>query len=229
MGRVRRVIIFLLLVAVLLVAADRGAAWAADQVLADRIARAYQLDRPPTVQVQGIPFLTQWTSGRYKEVDVQLPTVTTNNVTVTGLSAQLHTVTTTPYATSSAAVAGATIGEVDAQGVVPFASIPLPQGFQLTLQGDHLQLSGSVSAGGATVPVSAAVSVSAQNGSLRLTATSVNLNGTVGRLALAALNQRLGSVNIALQLPLGARLDAVSLTPNGLSVSASATNVQMPS
>ena len=57
----------------------------------------------------------------------------------------------------------------------------------------------------------------------------MNLNGAVGRLALAALNQRLRAASTALQLPLGARLDAVSVTPNGLSVSATATNVQMPS
>ena len=68
-----------------------------------------------------------------------------------------------------------------------------------------------------------------QNGSLLLTATSLNVPGVVGRIALTALNQQLRAASKALQLPLGARLDAVSVTPDGLSISASASQVQMPS
>src|SRR5947208_3331644 len=117
MRAVGRLLVLLAVVIGLLVAADRAAAWAAGQMVADRLARAYQLDRPPEVQAQGIPFLTQWSSGRYQEVDVELPTFTTNKVSVTNLSAQLHDVSTAAFATSSADVAGATIGEVDAQGL----------------------------------------------------------------------------------------------------------------
>jgi hypothetical protein len=226
---VRRLFLFVIVVAGLLAAADRVAAWAAGQLVADRLARAYQLDRAPQVQVQGIPFLTQWSSGRYQEVDVQLPDVTTNRVTVTNLSAQLHTVTTTGFATSSADLAGATIGQVDVQGVVPYASIPLPPGFQATPQGSQLRLSGSISAAGVSVPLTATVSVSVQNGVLQLTADQVNVPGAFSRLGLAAvLNQELSAARTALQLPVGARLDAVSVTPSGLQISASATQVQMP-
>jgi hypothetical protein len=227
---VGRVVVFLVVVAGLLVAADRLAAWAAGQMVADRLARAYQLDRPPEVQVQGVPFLTQWTSGRYREVDVQLPTVTTNRVSVTNLSAQLHTVSARGFATSSADVAGATIGEVDAQGVVPYSSVPLPQGFRVTPNGSHLQLSGSVSASGVSVPLSAVVSVSIQDGGLQLKADQVNVPAPFNRLGLTSVvNQQLEEVGTALPLPLGVRLDAVTVTPVGLRVSASATQVRMPS
>jgi hypothetical protein len=150
-------------------------------------------------------------------------------VTVTNLSAQLHTVTTTGFATSSADLAGATIGQVDVQGVVPYASIPLPPGFQATPQGSQLRLSGSISAAGVSVPLTATVSVSVQNGVLQLTADQVNVPGAFSRLGLAAvLNQELSAARTALQLPVGARLDAVSVTPSGLQISASATQVQMP-
>jgi LmeA-like phospholipid-binding len=226
---VRKLLVFLIVVAALVVAADRTAAWAAGQVVGDRLARAYQLDRPPDVQVQGIPFLTQWSSGRYQEVDVRLPTVTTNRVSITNLSAQLHTVSTTAFATSSADLAGATIGEVDAQGVIPYSSIPLPQGFQVTPRGNQLQLSGSISASGVSVPVSAAVSVSVQNGSVQLAADQVTVPPAFSRLGLASVvNQQLRNSRTALQLPLGAHLDAVSVTANGLQVSASASQVRMP-
>jgi hypothetical protein len=227
---VRRVFVFLVVVAALLVAADRVAAWAAGQTIGDRLARAYQLDRPPQVQVRGIPFLTQWSSGQYQEVDVQLPTITTNRVSVTDLSAQLHTVTTRAFATSSADVAGATIGEVDVQGVVPYSGIPLPAGLQVAPQGNQLQLTGSISVAGVSVPVTAIVSVSAQNGALVLTADRVNVPAAFSRLGVASvLNQALRATTVVLQLPVGARLNAVSVTPAGLQVAASATQVQMPS
>jgi len=221
---VGKLLVFLIVVAGLLVGADRLAAWEAGQIVADRLARAYQLDQPPDVEVRGVPFLTQWSSGRYQEVDVHLPSVTTNQLTVTNLSAQLHAVSAAPFATSSADVAAATIGEVDAQGVVPYGSIPLPPGFQLRPEGDQLRLSGSISAAGVSVPVTATVGVSVQDGSLQLTAGQVSVPGLT-----AVLNQRLTEARRALQLPLGARLEGVVVTPGGLQVSASAAQVKMPS
>ena len=225
----KKLLVFLIVVSALLVAADRAAAWEAGQVLADRLARTYQLDQPPDVQVQGIPFLTQWSSGQYQEVDVRAPTVTSNKVSITNLSAQLHTVTTASFATSSADLAGATVREVDVQGLFPYSSLPLPQGFQVAPQGNQLRLTGSISVRGVSVPVSATVNVSVRNGSLQLTTDQLNVPSAFTRLGLGALvNQQLQAATGALQLPLGAHLDAVSVTPNGLQASASATQVQLP-
>jgi len=221
---VGKLLVFLIVVAGILVGTDRLAAWEAGQMVSDRLARAYQLNQPPEVEVRGIPFLTQWSSGRYQEIDVHVPTITANRVTVTNLSAQLHAVSAAPFATSSADVAAATIGEVDAQGVVPYGSIPLPPGFQLRPEGNQLRLSGSISAAGVSVPVTAIVAVSVQDGVLQLTASQVNVPGLA-----ATLNQRLSDARKALQLPLGARLDAIVATPGGLQVSASASQVRMPS
>jgi len=226
---VKKLLVFLILVSALLVAADRAAAWEAGQVLADRLARTYQLDQPPDVQVQGIPFLTQWSSGQYQEVDVRAPTVTSNKVSITNLSAQLHTVTTASFATSSADLAGATVREVDVQGLLPYASLPLPQGLQVAPQGNQLRLSGSISVRGVSVPVSATVNVSVRNGSLLLTTDQLNVPAAFSRLGLAAIvNQQLQAASAAFQLPLGAHLNAVSVQPTGLQASASATQVQLP-
>jgi hypothetical protein len=119
---------------------------------------------------------------------------------------------------------------VDVHGVVPYSSIPLPPGFQVTPQGNQLQLSGSISAAGVSVPVTATVSVSVQDGALQLTADRVNVPAAFTRLGLASvLNQELRGARTALQLPVGARLNTVSVTPTGLQIAASATQVQMPS
>jgi hypothetical protein len=228
MGAVKKLLLFLIVVSALLVAADRAAAWEAGQVLADRLARAYQFDQPPEVQVQGTPFLTQWSSGRYQEVDVRATALTASRVSITNVSAQLHAVTTAAFATSSADLAGATAGEVDVQGLLPYNSLTLPQGLQVAPQGNQLRLSGSISAAGVSVPVSATVNVSVQNGRLQLTADQLNVPSAFARLGLASLvNRQLQAASTAVQLPMGAHLDTVAVTPNGLQVSASATQVQI--
>jgi hypothetical protein len=216
-------------VAGLLVAADRVAAWAAGQVLAQSLVSAYQLDQRPDVQVQGVPFLTQWSSGRYQEVDVRTPHVTAQNVTVSDVSAQLHDVSTAPFATSPSAVAGATVGEVDAQGVVPYRVLPLPPGLQLTPQGDRLQLSGSYSVGPVTVPVAATVGVTVRNGSLKLVPEQVSVPSQYSRFGIASrIEQLIGSVSVTPPLPMGGRLQGASVTPAGLRVSATASQVALP-
>lgn len=229
----RKLLVLLLVVGALLVAGDRVAAYEAGQVLSQRLASAYQFSEQPTVQVQGIPFLTQWSSGKYQEIDLQVPSVTTSNVSVDNLSAQLHAVTTASFATSSADVAGATVGQVRVRGVVPFSSVPVPKGFQVAPQGNQLKLSGTASGGGLSAPITATVNVAAQDGKLQLTVDQVQLPGTLGALGLsgqvkAQINQQLQAAASSFQLPMGVRLDSVSVTGDGLRVSASASGVQVP-
>jgi hypothetical protein len=69
---VRALLVVLLVLAALLVIADRvGVAVAEDQV-ADRIAEQAGLPGPPEVDITGFPFLTQAVSGTYDEVRIQL-------------------------------------------------------------------------------------------------------------------------------------------------------------
>lgn len=229
----RKLIVFLLVVGVLLVAADRVAAYEASQMLSQRLASAYQFSQQPTVQVQGTPFLTQWSSGKYQEIDVQVPSVTANNISVQDLSAQLHAVTTASFATSEADVAGATVGQVNVQGTVPFSSVPVPQGFQVSPQGNQLKVSGTASAAGFSAPITAIVNVGVQDGKLQLTVDQVDVPNEVSALGLASqvkaqVNQQLGSVASSFQLPMGVHLDSAAVTGSGLQVAASATGVQVP-
>jgi DUF2993 family protein len=229
----RKLIVFLLVLGALLVVADRVAAYEADQVLSQRLASAYQFGQQPQVQVQGIPFLTQWSSGRYQEIDVHVPSMTAHRVSVNDLTAQLRTVTTAAFATSSADVSGATVGQVNLQGVVPYDSLPVPSGFQLAPQGNQLKVSGTATSQGISVPITAIVNVGVQNGALRLTTAQVDVPVSVSRLGLgpqvtAQVNQQLAATASALQLPMGVHLDAVAVTDGGLQVAASASQVQVP-
>ncbi|MBO0684991.1 MAG: DUF2993 domain-containing protein [Candidatus Dormibacteraeota bacterium] len=229
----RKLFVFVVVVGALLVAADRVASYEAGQMISQQLAAAYQFSQQPTVQVQGVPFLTQWSSGKYQEIDVQVPTVTTSNVSVDNLSAQLHAVTTSSFVTKSADLAGATVGQVNVQGVIPFSSVPVPQGFQVSAQGNQLKVSGTASSGGFSAPVTATVNVGAQDGKLQLTVDQVDLPGSLSALGLASqvkaqVNQQLQSAASSFQLPMGVRLESAAVTGDGLQVSAGARGVQVP-
>lgn len=229
----RKLIVLLLVVGGMLVAADRLAAHEAGHVLSQRLASAYQFNQQPSVQVRGIPFLTQWSSGQYQEIDIEVPSVTASNVSVNNLSAQLHTVTTAHFATSSADVAGATAQQVNVTGVVPFSSVPVPKGFQVAAQGNQLKVTGTVSSGGFSAPIGAVVNVGVQNRELQLTVDHVQLPNSLSGLGLAIpvtaqLNQQLRAAASSFRLPMGVRLDSVSVIGDGLQISASASGIQVP-
>ena len=226
----KQLFVFLVIVAGLGVGADRAGAWEAGQVLSNKLASTYNLDQQPSVQVQGVPFLTQWGSGQYQEIDAQLPSATADQVHITNVSAQLHDVKTGAFATSSADVAGATVGTASVQGLVPYSDLPLPQGFQASAAGDKLRITGSIKAGPLSVPVTATVQVGVQNGQLTLTPESVNASTPpVGQSAVAAaVRQQLQATNLLRTLPFGVQLQTATVTQTGLQIAAVGHNVQVP-
>jgi hypothetical protein len=229
MERVKQLFVVVLIVAGLAVGADRAAAWEAGQVLSNRLASTYHLDQKPTVQVQGVPFLTQWGSGQYEEIDAQLPAATADQVRITDISAQLHDIRTAAYVTSSADISGATVGTADVQGMVPYGNLPLPQGFQASAAGDRLRLTGSVRAGSLSIPVTATVRVGVQNGQLALTAESVDVSNPIAQNTVATIvRQQVEATRPLRSLPFGVQLQAVTVTPSGLQIAAVGHNLQMP-
>jgi hypothetical protein len=229
MVRVKQLVVFLLVVAALAVGADRAAAWEAGQVLSNKLASTYNLDQKPTIQVRGVPFLTQWGSGQYEEIDAQLPLATVDQVRITDISAQLHDIRTAAFVTSSADISGARVGIASVQGMVPYSNLPLPQGFQASAAGDRLHLTGSVRAGPLSIPMTATVRVGAQNGQLTLTAESVNTSNPIAQNTVAAtVRQQLEATSLLRSLPFGVQLQAVTVTQSGLQIAAVGHNLQMP-
>jgi hypothetical protein len=225
----KQLFVFLLIVAALAVGADRAAAWEAGQVLSSKLASTYNLDQQPAVQVQGVPFLTQWGSGHYQEIDAQLPAATADQVRITDVSAQLHDIRTAAFVTSSADISGATVGTANVQGMVPYSSLPLPQGFQASAAGDRLHLTGTARSGSLSVPVTATVRVGVTNGQLTLTAESVTTSNPLAQSTVAAIvRQQLASTNLLRSLPFGVQLQAVTVTQTGLQIAAAGRDLQVP-
>src|SRR5688500_2888757 len=89
----RKLIVFLIVLVILLVAVDRVAAAGVERDLANRIAASTDLSSTPTVTIEGIPFLTQAVSGHYPEVRFDLGTFSYGGVPVKNLRGAAYDVT----------------------------------------------------------------------------------------------------------------------------------------
>lgn len=78
----RRLLVTLLVLALLLVVADRVAVQVVQRAVADRMREDGRLGVTPTVQVRGFPFLTQALRGRYDRVDIHIRDLERSGLTV---------------------------------------------------------------------------------------------------------------------------------------------------
>ncbi|HVE96317.1 MAG TPA: DUF2993 domain-containing protein [Pseudonocardiaceae bacterium] len=67
----RKLVIAVLVVVGLAVAADFGAAAAAEYALAQQLREQFKLASDPSVRINGFPFLTQAAAGRYSAIDIR--------------------------------------------------------------------------------------------------------------------------------------------------------------
>lgn len=230
MGWVKTLIVAIVLIGALLVAADRVGAYEAEQLMSNKLASSYQLGQQPTVHVKGFPFLTQWASGNYQEIDVDLGTATAGGVQLSNVSAQMLNVTMKGFATSGQDIRGAQIGWLNLRGTIAYTSLPIPNGFQVAPDGTRLKLTGSFSAFGQSLPVTALISVTTDQGRLVLNVDDVQTaNSYITQVAKAAITQQIQSRAFLQQLPLGVHLDSASVTASGLQITASARQVTLPS
>ena len=86
----RRLLIVLVVLAALLVVADRVGVVVAENRLAGQIQQQLELDSKPDVSIRGIPFLTQAISGTYKDIRVKLPDVDAGDVQDVTVDARLQ-------------------------------------------------------------------------------------------------------------------------------------------
>ena len=123
----RKLLIFVIILAGLLVAADRIGVVVADHEIAGHIQTAYHLPSKPSVSVHGFPFLTQVISGHYDEIDMSTRQLTTQGVTVSNLTAQLTGVRA-PLSdlTGHGSATISAVGRLKMMGVTMMSSRPIP-------------------------------------------------------------------------------------------------------
>jgi hypothetical protein len=226
----RKLLIVVIVLAGLLVVADRVAVVVADRQIASRVQSAYNLSSKPSVSVQGFPFLTQVASGNYHQIDVSIGSLSTDGVQVNGLTAQLSGVRAPLSDLLGHGSSSITATQVTGSGTVPFSSVRshLPRGVQLSQDGEALRLAGTVSYLGVTVPVSADATLAPDGSGIAVTPTRISVASGSSALSSVIAGQFRFVVPVT-GLPLHLAVRSVSVVPGGVRVGASAADVAFTS
>ena len=226
----RKLLIVVIVLAGLMVAADRVAVVVADRQIASRVESAYNLSSKPSVSVQGFPFLTQVASGHYHQIDVSIGSLSTDGVQVNGLTAELSGVRAPLSALLGHGSSSITAAQVTGSGTVPFSSVRshLPHGIQLSQDGEALRLAGTVSYLGVTVPVSADATLAVDGSGIAVTPTRISVASASSALSSVIAGQFRFVVPVT-GLPLHLAVRSVSVVPGGVRVGASAADVAFSS
>jgi hypothetical protein len=224
------------MLAVVLVVADRLAHRFAEQQVAHQLRNQLHSAQDPAVGIRGFPFLTQVAMGDYPEINVQADSVNRDRLRDVGLAADLRHVRLPVSDVASGSVSHVTVDQVSGRVRVPAADIG-----QLTGVGDlHLDpaagnaitISGNHDLAG--VPIHAAVTalVTTGNDSVRIQpqALDARLSG-LPNLPLDVRDPRLlapfATTLDSRQLPLGFHPTAVAAGHDVLLVDVTAAGVSL--
>ena len=223
----RKLLIGVAVLAVLLVAADRISAAVAENQISDRLTSAYGLPDKPGVSITGFPFLTQVAAGDYQQIDVSASQVPADGATLHDLKVRLSGVHATVSQVLGNGSSMVTADRAAGSAMVGFGTVDrrLPGGLHLHPDGKNLRVSGRLAFHGTRIPVSATVAVGVSGSGIRVSPVSVDVPGLPG-LPVSAYSSRLRIVVPLSTLPLHLRLTSVHVTPDGLSIAASASDVQ---
>ncbi|MEU5867172.1 MULTISPECIES: DUF2993 domain-containing protein [unclassified Nonomuraea] len=216
----RKLIMFLLVLAVLLVVVDRVAVAGVERDLANRIAAASDLGDTPKVSIEGIPFLTQAVSGHYPEVRFDLGTLTYGGVPVQNLRGAAYDVTA-PLSDVLQNRADVRAGRVTVSGTLTRATIDkyAPRGIKISGNGRRLVASGEVTVGAQKMRFNAEMRVDVADGGIRLQAEKIQ--GLPDQLAHFVTY----TIPFKGGLPFDVKVTGVKSVADGLEFSAEASDV----
>lgn len=220
----RRLLVSLLVLAVLLVLADRGAALLAGRLVADRLQSTAQLSARPDVTLEGFPFLTQAVRGRYESVRVVATDLPAGSMRLARLTATLQGVQVPLSEVVTGAVDRVPVDAIDARVLVSYAELSRRSGSRaltVSAAGDLLRVRGSVRVLGRTLAAAALSRVTVQGQELVITAQSYEVGNSVADAVLSrALGNRLDFRVDLSGLPYGLRVRSARVGPQGLTLSA---------
>lgn len=210
----RKLLTALVVLVVLLVAADRVTVHYVERSVADRMREDGRLDVNPDVDIRGFPFLTQALRGSYDHTDVHVAELTRNGVTVSRLD-----VTINGAKLPLSKVGSATEVPVDslhATAVVTYYELAHSSGLaNLTVSphgDDQVAVTGTVAGAKAT-----AISTVTLRGD-RIVVTAQTFSTAGVKLPLRGVLDF--SVRIP-ALPFGLHLDSATARPDGVHLTAS--------
>lgn len=211
--------ILVALLAVIGVGVDRAAAAVVERTVSERIGAELGGSGDVSTQVHGVPLLTQALRGSLDHVSVQMTDVpATAELTLDNVNVELYGVSTSEPRTADTVDAVATLSTEQLQGVL---------GDTWTVRTDGTDLVVSVANG---LPAQARVTPGVQDGAVVLDLASVSVLGleVSGDSIPAVIRDRVsalaGSVG---DLPFGLVPESVVVTPTGLELRATGTDVDL--
>jgi len=225
----RRLLIVLVVLAALLVAADRVGVVVAQNRLASEIQQQLELDAKPDVSIRGIPFLTQAIRGTYKDIRVQLPDVDAGDVQDLSVNARLQGAHVSLSDALGGNVDRIPVDQISGTLLIPYDQLARASGISgltITREGDSLRLTGSVQVLGRSIKAEAVGRVEVNDGRIAINAEQATVAGIPVPEAVLDEAARLLSFRVQPQnLPLNLRITAVHLTDTGLLVDAVSDDV----
>jgi len=234
----RRFIVLLTVIVLLLIVADRAAWWTAQRGLATAIQNSQNLTERPTVHVAGFPFLTQALGGRYQQVDADISDLSVQNgLTVNKLHVRLRGVRVKAGDLIKGQVSKAPVDEASAVATVSYASLDavaktnIPDD-RLKVkfgpgQGQLLSITGSYASALIKVQVKAQAQVSVKDGDLAVGLMPASLASLPASIRAQVTSLFDGGAYRLPKLPLGFEAKTVTVGPDGVTVSAAATSVEL--
>ena len=225
----RRLLIVLVVLAALLVAADRIGVVVAQNRLASELQQQLDLDAKPDVSIRGIPFLTQAIRGTYKDIRMQLPDVDAGDVQDLSVNARLQGAHVSLSDALGGNVDRIPVDQISGTLLIPYDQLARASGISgltITREGDSLRLTGSVQVLGRSIKAEAVGRVEVNDGRIAINAEQAKVAGIPVPTAVLDEAARLLSFRVQPQnLPLNLRITAVHLTDTGLLVDAVSDDV----
>jgi hypothetical protein len=214
-GPLKILLIVLLVLAVLLVAADRIGNYVAERVAANTIKSSQDLRSTPDVDIGGFPFLTQLIGRDFDKITVTAKDVPLNRnrdvLDLSQLQVTLHSITA-PRDLSSVHADSAT-----ADASVTYAELSKRLGGEVSYAGDgRVKASKSVTVGGRTFTAQITAAPILVNGALSFTKVAINGLGSLAD-QLPDDVKKLFDQRFSLQgFPFGLRVDSLRVDSDGI-------------
>jgi LmeA-like phospholipid-binding len=220
----RTLLIALVVLVILLIAADRVGDYVAERAAGNTIKSSQHLDARPDVDIAGFPFLTQLAAGKYDEITVTATDVPVGRgrllLDLSKVRLVLHTLTVSrDFSRFHARTA-------DARATISYADLSNTLGIDVAYAGNgRIKARKSVTVLGQTVHASLNTRPELVNGALGFAATQIDNAGQLGGAVTGALNQAF-DLAIPLQgIPFNIRVRSLQVAPAGVLVDLTGTDV----
>ena len=221
-------VVFLILLAVLVVAADIGARAFAQNTLSERMAQQMDMSEDPEVSIAGWAFLPQVVSGTYTEIDINADSATMDGVTVEQIEATASDV----EAPLSDLVNQPTVtaGQVDGSFVVPYSYFNphLPEGMTISNEDGEPRISGELALSelGLSTTVSTGGEFTVEGDTLHVTPIDIEVGDAPVDVSGAVTNMLTFSAQVP-ELPFGLSATEMEATSAGLKITGTGQDVPL--